>query len=221
MIRAAWQIAAKDLRAEFRTRSLITAMSLFGVLTTMVFYYTFEARPDARRAAIPAVLWVTVVFASTVGIGRSLAQEADKGTLDGLLLSPIPRPALYFGKLITAWLFTGVVAAVVSLALLFLFNANLFHLGWWVMILIGTLGFAAVGTLLGSMAIYARTRETTLPIIVLPIALPVIIAAVNASSAIVEGLPFSSWASWAIMLASLDGLFLLAAYGLFAYIVEE
>jgi heme exporter protein B len=220
-LRAVAAIAAKDLRAELRNRQLIAAMGLFGLLTTMVFYYTLESRPDVRLAALPAVLWVTVVFAGTQGVGRNLAQEHDRGTLDGLLLAPINRAALFYGKLVVAWLFAFTVAAVVSVALNFLFNTNLFRPAWWLVVLLGTLGFAAIGTLLGSMAVYARGRETTLPIIVLPIALPVSVAAVNASNAILTDLPFAELGSWLGLLAALDVVFLTLALILFDFIVEE
>ena len=220
-LRAVAAIATKDLRAELRNRQLIAAMGLFGLLTTMVFYYTLESRPDVRLAALPAVLWVTVVFAGTQGVGRNLAQEHDRGTLDGLLLAPINRAALFYGKLVVAWLFAFTVAAVVSVALNFLFNTNLFRPAWWLVVLLGTLGFAAIGTLLGSMAVYARGRETTLPIIVLPIALPVIVAAVNASNAILTDRPFAELGSWLGLLAALDVVFLTLALILFDFIVEE
>lgn len=215
------RIAAKDLRAEMRSRSLISAMALFGVLTVMIFYYTLEGRPDLRAEALPAVLWVTVIFAGTQGLGRSLSQEHDRGTLDALLLAPISRSALFFGKLIVAWLFTLTVGVIVSGAMLILFNANLSNLGWWLMLVIGTLGFATMGTLLGSMAVHARARETTLPIIILPIALPIVIGAVNACGAILEGKAFSEWSTWAGLLASLDVIFLALSFLLFDYVVEE
>lgn len=214
-------IAAKDLRAELRNRQLLGAMGLFALLTTMVFYYALEGRRDAQIVAMPAVLWVTVVFAGTQGLGRNLAQEHDRGTLDGLLLAPVERAALFYGKLVVGWLFTLVVATVVTVAMNFLFNTNLFRPGWWLIIFLGTLGFAAIGTLLGSMAVYARGRETTLPIIILPVALPIIIGAVNACAAILEDLPFSDWASWPLMLLSADLVYLVLAFVLFGFIVEE
>ena len=220
-LRAAIAIALKDLRAELRNRQLVGAMGLFGLLTTMVFYYTLESRPDVRVAALPAVLWVTVVFAGTLGLGRSIAQEHDRGTLDGLLLTPIPRQALFFGKVVVAWLFSFVVAVVVTVALNFLFNVSLFRPLWWAILVVGTLGFAAIGTLLSSMAVYARGRETTLPIIVLPVALPVITAAVNACNGVLNNLPFGDWGGNLLILLSSDLVFLVLAYFLFGFVVEE
>lgn len=219
--RAVIAIAAKDLRTEFRSRLLISAMGLFAVLTVMVFYYTLESRPEARRGALPAALWVTVTFAGTLGIGRSLAAEYDRGTLDGLSLAPVPRSALYFGKLAVAWLFTLSVALVVTLALSIVFNTNLLRAGWLLIAFLGTLGFAAIGTLLGSMAVYARSRETTLPILVLPVALPIIIASVNAAHGVLDDQPLSEWIAYPLLLASVSAVFLTLAYLLFDYVLEE
>ena len=220
-LRAVLAIARKDLRAEFRSRLLISAMGLFALLTTMVFYYTLESRPEARRATLPAALWVTVTFAGTLGIGRSLAAEYDRGTLDGLMLTPVPRSALYFGKLAVAWLFTLIVALVVTVALSIVFNTNLLRFGWLLIALLGTLGFAAIGTLLGSMAVYARSRETTLPILVLPVALPIIIAAVNAAHGVLDDQPLGEWIAYPLLLVSVDAVFLTLAYLLFDYVLEE
>jgi heme exporter protein B len=220
-VTAVLTIAGKDLRAELRSRQLIASMALFALLASMVFYFTLESRPDERLSALPAVLWVIVVFAGTLGLNRSLAQEYDRGSLDGLLLAPIERSALFYGKLISTWLFSVVVAAIVTVVLSVLFNANLFVPAWWGIIVLGTLGFAAVGTLLGSMAIHARGRETTFPILILPVALPIIMAAVSASNAILAGLPLSDWVIWPALLASCDAIFLVLALVLFEYIVEE
>src|SRR5689334_20156364 len=105
-LRAVLTIAGKDLRAELRSRQLLSAIALFALLATMVFYFTLEPRPDVRIAALPAILWVITVFAGTLGLNRSLAQEHDRGNLDGLLLAPLDRSALYYGKLIGTWLFS-------------------------------------------------------------------------------------------------------------------
>src|SRR5260221_13810146 len=111
-LRAVLAIAGKDLRAELRSRQLLAAMGLFALLATMTFYYTLESRPDVRAAALPAVLWATIVFAGTLGLNRSLAQEHDRGTLDALLLAPIDRAALFYGKLISTWIVSLAAAAL-------------------------------------------------------------------------------------------------------------
>lgn len=220
-LKAVLTIAGKDLRSEIRSRQLISAMALFALLTTMVFYFTLDTRPDVRTAALPAILWAIVVFAGTLGLNRSLAQEHDRGNIEGLLLAPIDRSTLFYGKLIGTWIFSIIVSALVTVALSILFNIGLFMPAWWGIILLGTLGFAAIGTLLGSIAVYARGRETTLPIIILPIALPIVMAAVNASNAILANMPLSDWAIWPALLFSADAIYLALPLLLFEYVVEE
>lgn len=218
--RAARTIISKDLRSEFRNRQVISAMALFALLCTIVFYYTLESRADVRLAALPAVLWVIVVFTSTLGLSRSLAAEHDRGTLDALLLAPIDRAALFYAKFVTTWLYSLIVAVLVTGIAAFFFNLN-FPVGWWLIVVLGTVGLAAVGTLLGSMAIHARGRETTLPILVLPVALPILMASVSASALILQDRPFSDWNVWALLLIATDLIFVAAPLVLFDFIVEE
>lgn len=219
-LRAVIAIVARDVRAESRSRQVTTAMALFAVLCTTVFYFTLDSRPDVRVAALPAILWVIVIFTSTLGISRSLAQEHDKGILDALLLAPIDRAALFYGKFLTTWLYAMVVSVLVTLALAFLFNIG-FPPAWWLIVALGTVGLAAVGTLLGSMAIHTQGRETTLPIIILPVALPILMASVSASALILDGRPFADWATWPALLFITDVLFVALPLVLFEYVVEE
>jgi heme exporter protein B len=220
-LHAVLAIAGKDLRAELRSRQLISAIALFALIATMVFFYTLEGQRSVQVAALPAVLWVIIVFAGTLGLNRSLAQEHDRGSLDALLLAPIDRSALFYGKLIGTWIFSLAVAAIVSLVLSTLFNTGLPLPAWSLIVVLGTIGFSAVGTFVGSMAIYARGRETTFPILILPVVLPIIMASVHACNAILADLPFSDWSVWIILLASVDFIFLILPYVLFEFIVEE
>jgi heme exporter protein B len=213
-------ILSKDLQVELRSRQVIGAMGLFALLATMVFYYTLESRIEVRMAAMPAILWVIVAFTSTLGLSRSLSAEKDRGSLDALLLAPIDRAALFYGKFISTWLFALVVAVLVTLIMAFVFNVGI-PSGWWLIVLLGTLGLAAAGTLLGSMAIHARGRETTLPILILPVVLPLLAASVSASNLILAERLFEDWATWAVLLITADIVFLALPLVLFEYVVEE
>jgi heme exporter protein B len=219
--RAIRAIVLKDLQAELRSRQVISATGLFGLIAVMVFYFTLSERPDIRQAALPAVLWVIVVFAGTLGLARTLAQEHDRGTIDGLLIAPIDRVALYYGKLVSTWAFTLLIAIIVSFALMILFNADLLSGAWALILFLGTGGFAIVGTLIGTMTAGARGRETTLPILILPIALPVIMASVNASIGILGDQPFTDWSNWLFTLAAIDLMYIGLAAALFGFVVEE
>lgn len=214
-------VAWKDLRAEIRGREMVTSMMLFAAISVMIFSFALELDDQAQQETVSGVLWVTVAYAGTLGLGRSLAAEKDKGSLDALLIAPIPRSALFFGKMLGNLLFTTVIGALMVLLLTVLFNINLFLPLLWLVIILGCLGFAATGTLVASMSVHARAREMLLPILLLPIVLPVIISATRASVAIVAGLKQEDWLPWIQLLLLVDFGFLVLAFFLFDVIVEE
>lgn len=214
-------IAWKDLRAEIRSRELINSMILFTLMTVMVFSLALELDAEARQNTVAGVLWVAIVFAAMLGLSRSLAMEKDRGSLDGLLLAPIDRSALFFGKMLGNLLFVLVIAVVLLLLLTVMFNINLIVPGLLLMVLLGSVGITTVGTLLSSMTVHARARETLLPILLMPVVLPILISAVRASTAILNELPSEDWVPWLQLLAVGDVIFLAAAYLLFDLVVEE
>ncbi len=220
-LRAVAAIAWKDLRAEFRSREMINSMVLFTFMTVMVFSLALELDAEARRNTVAGVLWVTVVFAGMLGLSRSLAAEKDRGSLDALLLAPIDRSALFFGKMLGNLVFVLVVALVLMVLLTVLFNITLIKPLLLLVVVLGVVGFTTVGTLLSSISVHARARETLLPILLLPVVLPVLIGAVHATTAILEGLPASEWGTWVQTLAAADVIFLAGAYVLFDFVVEE
>jgi heme exporter protein B len=220
-----WQVVAalawKDLRAEIRGRELVTSMMLFATISVMIFSFALELDDQAQAETAGGVLWVTVAYAGTLGLGRSLAAEKDKGSLDALLIAPVARSALFYGKMLGNLLFTSVVGALMVLLLTVLFNVNLFLPLLWSVIVLGCLGFATTGTLVASMSVHARAREVLLPILLLPVILPVIISATRASTAIVTELKREDWLPWISLLVFVDLGFLGLAYFLFDIIVEE
>lgn len=220
-----WQavgaLAWKDLRAEFRSRELINSMLLFTFMTVMVFSLALELDSQARKNTVTGVLWVTIVFAGMLGLSRSLAAEKDRGSLDALLLAPVARSALFFGKMIGTLLFVLIVAGLLLVLLTVLFNVTLIKPLLVLVVVLGCIGYTAVGTLLSSMSVHARARETLLPILLMPVVLPVLIFAVRASTAILDGMPSDEWLPWLELLAVIDVVFLFSAYALFDFVVEE
>jgi len=214
-------IVWKDLRAEIRSRELINSMILFTLMTVMVFSLALELDAEARQNTVAGVLWVTIVFAGILGLGRSLASEQDRGSLDALLLAPIDRSALFFGKMIGNLLFVLVIALVLMVLLTVLFNISLIKPLLLLIVVLGSVGFTTVGTLLSSMSVHARARETLLPVILLPVVLPVLISAVRATTAILNAMPRDDWLPWIQLLAVADVIFLAGAYALFDFVVEE
>jgi len=220
-----WQvvktIALKDLRIEIRGRELVTSMMLFAAIAVLIFSFALELDQNVQKESAGGILWVTIAFAGTLGLGRSLAAEKDKGNLDALLIAPIARSAIFYGKLIGNLLFTTTVGILLVFLLTILFNVNLFVPSLWIVIVLGCLGFATTGTLVASMSVHARARETLLPILLLPIILPIIISATRASIAIITELKQEDWLPWIQLLILIDGIFLVLAFFLFDFIVEE
>jgi heme exporter protein B len=150
-----------------------------------------------------------------------MAVEKDRGCLDGLLLAPVDRTAIYFGKLLANLVFMLLVAAIVMPVYAILYNVNVFNAGLLLVVLLGSLGYVAVGTLLASMAVQARTRDVLLPILLFPVAIPILVAAVKASSGFLEAAPWDTIAPWINILIVYDVIFTAVAFMVFDYVVEE
>jgi heme exporter protein B len=211
----------KDLAAEWRSREMISAMLVFAMLVIFIFNFALELDPLTRSKVTSGVLWVTFVFAGTLGLNRSLAVEKDRGCLDGLLLAPVDRTAIYFGKAIANLVFVLAVAAIVLPIYSILYNTNLFNPGLLVVIFLGVEGYVAVGTLLAAMAVQTRTRDILLPILLFPVVLPVLVAAVKASGGFLAGIPFDEIRPWINLLLVYDVVFTAIAFMVFEYVVEE
>ncbi len=211
----------KDLRAEFRSRELISAMLVFSLLVVLTFNFALQLDRVTRETVAAGILWVTAVFSGTLGLNRSLAAEKDRGSLDGLLIAPVDRSAIYFGKMLGNWLFILIVQAVILPVFSVLYNLPMLLPFNLVVVLLGTLGYAGVGTLLASMAVHSRARDVMLPILLLPVAVPVLLASVQASGGVLANLEWSEYGVWFNLLAGYDAIFIAAAYMLFDYVVEE
>ena len=220
-VRATFAIVRKDLTAEWRSRELFSSMLVFSLLVILIFNFALELDAKTRTSVTSGVLWVTFAFAGTLGLNRSMAVEKDRGCLDGLLLAPVDRSSIYFGKAISNLIFMLVVEAIVLPVYSLLYNSNLFQPGLLLVILLGSIGYVAVGTLLSAMAVQTRTRDVLLPILLFPLAIPVLIAAVKASGGFLQGLEFSEIQTWINLLLVYDVIFIAISYMFFDYIVEE
>lgn len=220
-----WQaiaaVAWKDLAAELRSRELISAMLVFSLLVILIFNFALELDIATRRTVTSGVLWTTFAFAGTLGLNRSMAIEKDRGCLDGLLLAPVDRSAIYFGKIISNLAFMLIVEAIILPVYSVLYNVNLFQPGLLMVILLGSVGYTAVGTLLSTMAVQTRTRDVLLPILLFPVVVPVLVAAVKASGGYLAGAKMDEILPWLNFLIVYDVIFTAIAFMFFDYVVEE
>jgi len=211
----------KDLRAEFRSWELISAMLVFSLLVILIFNFALELDVKTRQSVTAGVLWATFAFAGTLGLNRSMAIEKDRGCLDGLLLAPVDRSAIYFGKFISNLAFMLIVEAIVLPVYSLLYNTNLFQPGLLFVILLGSIGYTAIGTLLAAMSVQTRTRDILLPILLFPVAFAVLLAAVKASGGFLENSTFAEVLFPINLLITYDVIFIAASFMLFDNIVEE
>lgn len=211
----------KDVRAEFRSRELFSAMLVFSLLIILIFNFALELDIKTRQSVTSGVLWATFAFAGTLGLNRSMAIEKDRGCLDGLLLAPVDRSAIYFGKVISNLAFMLIVEMIVLPLYSVLYTVNLFQPGLLLVILLGSIGYAGVGTLLSAMSVQTRTRDILLPILLFPVVIPVLLAAVKASSGFLSG---AEWADILLpvnLLIAYDIIFIAVAFMVFDNVVEE
>src|SRR6266498_2780500 len=216
-MKAVTAVVWKDVRAEFRSRELFSAMLVFSLLIILIFNFALELDIKTRQSVTAGVLWTTFAFAGTLGLNRSMAVEKDRGCIDGLLLAPVDRAAIYFGKVISNLAFMLIVEAIVLPLYSVLYSVNLFQLSLLGVILLGSIGYTAVGTLLSAMSVQTRTRDVLLPILLFPVAIPVLLASVKASGGILAGAEFSEILTPLNLLIVYDVIFIAVAFMVFDY----
>ncbi len=228
-------LAAKDLRGESRAKQIAPVMVVFAL--TLVFLLTFALPPGALRAPVPLpkagaisareitglLLWTSIFFAAVIGFGRSAAADREGSAGDGLLLAPVDPAALYAGKLIGNLAFL-LATELVAIPLFMLF-ANIapgsLLPGILPVMLVASLGMAAVGTLFGAATQYAEARSLMLPLLAFPLSLPVILGASKLTSTLLIENRFGSEARWFILMAVFDVVFLTLGAVTFEFVIEE
>ncbi len=220
--KAVMAIVQKDLSAEFRSRELLSAMLVFSMLVILIFNFALELNIEVRKSVAAGVLWTTFAFAGTLGLNRSMAVEKDRGCMDGLLLAPVDRSAIFFGKAISNLAFMLIVEAIVIPLYALLYNeTRIFQLDFLLILLLGSIGYIAVGTLLSAMSVQTRTRDVLLPILLFPVAVPVLLASVKASGGLIEGATFAEILTPFNLLLAYDVIFIAVAFMVFDFVVEE
>ena len=220
-LQAILAIIWKDLRAEFRSFELVSSMLVFSLLVILIFNFALELDIKTRQSVTAGVLWATFAFAGTLGLNRSMSIEKDRGCMDGLLLAPVDRSAIYFGKFISNLAFMLLVEAFVLPIYSLLYNTNLFQPGLLLVILLGSIGYTAVGTLLAAMSVQTRTRDILLPILLFPVAFSVLLAAVKASGGFLSNSELTEILLPINLLIAYDVIFIAVAFMVFDIVVEE
>ena len=220
-LRKVLAIVEKDIAAELHTKEVVSAMLVFSALASLIFSFALDLRGDVAEAAAPGVLWTTIAFAGTLGLSRSMAREEQTGCIDGLLLAPVDRTAIFLGKALGNVIFMAIVEIFLLPLFSVFFDVALLRPQVLLVLSLGTLGYAAVGTLLATIAVNTRAREVMLPVLLLPLAVPVLIGAVQATSGLLEGATLNQVSGWIRILIVYDLVILAVSLLTFDYVVQE
>ena len=212
----------KDILLELRTREIVISVLLFGFLVVVVFNFALNVSTQEITTLAPGILWVAFAFAGTLAMNRTFVREQEQGGLQGLLLTPVSRDAIFLGKVLVNFLFMLFVEALLLPVFAVLLNFSAFSGTLLLTIFLATLGFTTVGTLFSAMSVQTRSREIMLPVLFFPIIMPVLIAAVEASSRAigVEGTDVGG-GRWLPLIAVFDTVFLVICPWVFSFVVEE
>ncbi len=223
VLRLALIIAAKDVRAELRSRTALLSALVFAALVLVVFNFARDPTAVAAGVLAPSVLWVTFALAAMVAMNRGFMIERENAALDGLLLAPLPREALFLGKLLANLAFVGAVELVTLPLFTLFFNISLWSRlpGFLAVTVLATIGFVAVGTIFSAMAVRTRFAELLLPVLLLPFMVPPLIGAVQVTSRLLDGRPLSEVWGWLRLLALYDVVFVTLCTLAFSAVVDE
>jgi heme exporter protein B len=221
-VRGALAILAKDLRIEWRTRESVASVFVLGVLLLVVLTVAHDPTPESAPALAPVVLWVAFVFTGMAGIQRGFLLERENDCLAGLLSAPLDPADIFAAKLAANVILLAVTQAVVVPLVGLLLHVDLWSVlpGLVVVLLLGNLGFAALATLFAAVAARTRARETLVPLLVLPLLVPLLIGAVQATQAVLAGGLGEARDALAVLLA-FDVVFAVAGWLLFTYVVRD
>ena len=223
VLRLALAIAAKDIRLELRSRTALLSAIVFSALVLVVFNFARDPTALAAIDLAPSVLWITFAFGAVIALNRAFYVERENAALDGILLAPVPRSALYLGKLLANLAFVGVVEAVALPLFVLFFNVSMGHAlpGILGVTALATIGFVAVGTIFSAMVVRTRFAELMLPVLLLPFMVPPLVGAVQVTARLLAGRPLSEMEGWLRLLTVYDVVFVTLCILVFPAVVDE
>jgi len=220
-ISVVWAILRKDLLNEKRSFVTLGAMFVFSLIVILVFLFAFDLAVNLRSQAATGIIWVTICFAGTLSLDKTMAMESDSDGIDGLRLAPFDSSVIFIAKVLTNWIFLLITAVIVIAAYTIFTNVSLITPGFYLIILLGTLGYVLIGTLIGTLNMKMKTRGPLLSVLLFPLIIPLLLAAVNASSLILTGTDPHGLHTWLGVLTGYDLLFLAAGLLLYDKVLDE
>jgi len=216
-----WAIGRKDLLLETRNKDIIVAVSAFALLVLMVFTFAIDINQVNAKLTGPGILWASIAFAGVTGLNRAFALELEGNTLEALMLAPISRDLIYVGKMFGNFLFLTASQIIVVPIFAVLFNLAVLRWEMLIISLLTTIGFSAIGTLFAAMSMRVRAREVMLPLLFLPVVTPLIMAAVESTSHVVNDGSWPEIAQWIQLALAFDIAFIVISAFIFQQILED
>lgn len=223
VLSAAWLVARKDLTIEFRTRTAFFSALVFALLALCIFYFAWDATAVSAMDLAPGVLWVIFTFSGLLGLQRGFGVEVTERAMDGLLVSPVDREAIYLGKAIANLLFVAGIQVIAIPAVALFYNVPILRVAGVMagIAALAAIGLVSVGTLFSSMAVNTRLAELLLPMLSLPFFVPVVMTAAQATAKLLAGRPVSEAWPWLRILVAFDIVFVVACTLAFPFTLEE
>jgi len=224
LLRHAARVAWKDLRIELRSREILYTMAFFGALLVVVFSFAFPQDARAVRGSVPGMLWVSIAFTGTIGLGRAFDRERENDTMRALLLAPVPRLAVFLGKAFATTLLVLSVAAVCAPLLALFLSAPLFRFPGPIILIVvlGAIGIAVIGSVFAATLLKVRSRDVLLPVILYPLLIPLFVAGTKCTASLVAEIPnFDAAWYWIEFLGIYDATFLVLSIWIFESLVIE
>ena len=216
-------IVWKDLATELRNRETISSMLFFALIVILIFSFSFSMDQQAAREVIAGIIWVAFAFTGIIGLGKSFSAELQNDCLESLQMVPESKGAIYLGKVVANFSFMFVVEILLFPMFMIFFNLNVVEEISLLLLIffLATVGLSAVGTLFSALTVQIRAREVMLPILLLPLVVPVMIAAVEATKGALHGDPLTMYSQWLELLAIFDIIFTVVSFWMFEFVMDN
>lgn len=223
-LRVVLAVARKDLLHELRSRAATVATLFFSAVTLVMMAFALGREQHVLTAAAPGVLWVALTFAGVIAAAQNFQADLEEGAFEQLLLYPVPRAAIFLGKLLANWLYLTVLGLLLTPVAIMLYGAQAGTGAWYVIpaaLVLGTLGLATIATFYAGLTANLQAREALLPVLMFPIIVPVLLGAVRTTEAVLGRSELDLAGGWLQMLAGFDLVYFVVCTALFHFVVDE
>lgn len=213
----------KDLLQELRSKAVTVATVFFAAIVLVIQAFAFSERSGLLALIAPGALWVALAFAGLISAAQSYQAELEEGAFEQLLIYPLPRAAIFLGKLLANWLYMSLLGFILLPVTALFYGMNLGR-SWLLLlltILLGTLGFALIATFYAALTANLRARESLLPVLMFPVVVPILLASVRATGELVGAANLSISISWLQLLLAFDLVYLVVCTALFHFVTED